>query len=66
MARFVRGFLYTVSGDIVEDGVHESGWAGFFPKGERLIDQLVVPETLPQLDHRGRRGLLRRRTVAQG
>jgi pimeloyl-ACP methyl ester carboxylesterase len=47
MARFVRGFLYTVSGDIVEDGVHESGWAGFFPKGERLIDQLVVPETLP-------------------
>jgi pimeloyl-ACP methyl ester carboxylesterase len=48
MARFVRGFLYSISGDIVEDGVHERGWAGFFPKGERLIDQLVVPETLPQ------------------
>ncbi|BBZ26145.1 epoxide hydrolase [Mycolicibacterium madagascariense] len=47
MERFVRGFLYGVSGDIVEDGVHEQGWAGYFPKGERLVDQLVVPETLP-------------------
>lgn len=48
MGRFVRGFLYGVSGDIVEDGVHEGGWDGHFPKGERLVDQLVVPETLPR------------------
>jgi pimeloyl-ACP methyl ester carboxylesterase len=47
MARFVRGFLYTISGDIVEDGVHQGGWAGYFPAGERLIDQLVVPDELP-------------------
>ena len=48
MERFVRGFLYGVSGDIVEDGVHQQGWAGYFPKGERLVDQLVVPDALPR------------------
>ncbi len=47
LERFVRGFLYTISGDIVEDGVHQRGWAGYFPKGERLVDQLVSPEVLP-------------------
>ncbi|MEU0498418.1 alpha/beta hydrolase [Mycobacterium sp. NPDC006124] len=45
--RFVRSFLYTASGDIVSDGVHQSAWEGHFPKGERLVDQLVVPERLP-------------------
>ncbi|MFV0256992.1 MAG: alpha/beta fold hydrolase [Acidimicrobiales bacterium] len=45
--RFVRGFLYTISGDIVADGVHTTGWDGHFPAGERLIDQLVLPERLP-------------------
>jgi pimeloyl-ACP methyl ester carboxylesterase len=47
LERFVRGFLYTLSGDIVEDGVHHRGWAGYFPDGERLVDQLVLPEKLP-------------------
>ena len=47
MERFVRGFLYSISGDIVTDGVHESGWDGHFPKGERVVDQLVLPATLP-------------------
>ena len=41
------GFLYTISGDIVKDGVHAAGWDGHFPMGETASDQLVVPEKLP-------------------
>jgi pimeloyl-ACP methyl ester carboxylesterase len=47
VARSVLGFMYTISGDIVADGVHEVGWDGHFPDGETLSDQLVVPERLP-------------------
>ncbi len=47
LERFLRGFLYTVSGDIVADGARETGWAGYFPKGERMVDQLLVPDALP-------------------
>ena len=36
------GFLYTISGDIVKDGIHASGWDGYFPMGES-VDQFVVP-----------------------
>lgn len=45
--RSLRGFLYSISGDIVADGVHAGGWDGHFPKGQSLTDQLVVPDTLP-------------------
>ena len=45
--RAVTGFLYTISGDIVADGVHENGWDGHFPLGETVSQQLVVPEHLP-------------------
>lgn len=45
--RSVLGFMYTISGDIVADGVHTSGWDGHFPMGESLTDQLVVPDALP-------------------
>jgi pimeloyl-ACP methyl ester carboxylesterase len=45
--RSVLGFLYTISGDIVADGVHQIGWDGHFPQGEKVTDQLVVPEQLP-------------------
>ena len=45
--RSVLGFMYTISGDIVADGVHEIGWDGHFPMGESVTDQLVVPEQLP-------------------
>ena len=45
--RSVRGFIYTISGDIVADGVHERGWDGHFPLGETVTDQLVVPAQLP-------------------
>ena len=47
IARSVRAFLYSISGDVVADGVHSGGWDGFFPAGERFIDQLPVPDTLP-------------------
>jgi len=43
----VLGMLYTISGDIVADGVHTSGWDGHFPMGERFVDQLVEPAHLP-------------------
>jgi pimeloyl-ACP methyl ester carboxylesterase len=45
--RSVRGLLYTLSGDIVADGVHSTGWDGHFPKGQGVVQQLVVPERLP-------------------
>ena len=45
--RSVLGFMYTISGDIVADGVHEIGWDGHFPMGETVTEQLVVPEQLP-------------------
>ncbi len=41
------GFLYTISGDIIKDGVHSRGWDGHFPKGELLTSQLVIPDELP-------------------
>jgi pimeloyl-ACP methyl ester carboxylesterase len=45
--RAVRGFLYTISGDIVAEGIHAEGWDGHFPAGQTVTDQLVVPERLP-------------------
>ena len=45
--RSVLGFMYTISGDIVADGIHESGWDGHFPMGETVTAQLVVPDRLP-------------------
>jgi pimeloyl-ACP methyl ester carboxylesterase len=44
---FLRGFLYGISGDVVTDGVRESGWTGYFPRGETFIQQLPVPATMP-------------------
>jgi pimeloyl-ACP methyl ester carboxylesterase len=45
--RTVRGFLYSVSGDVVTDGVFERGWDGYFPVEQDFVQQLVVPEDLP-------------------
>ena len=45
--RSVLGFMYSISGDIVADGVHTAGWDGHFPMGETLSQQLVIPESLP-------------------
>jgi pimeloyl-ACP methyl ester carboxylesterase len=44
---FLRAFLYTISGNIVGNGVHATGWDGFFPKGQGLVEQLVPPDVLP-------------------
>ena len=41
------GILYSLSGDIVADAIHQEGWDGRFPKGQTLSEQLVVPEQLP-------------------
>lgn len=46
--RTMLGFFYTVSGDIITDGIHEQGWDGYFPKGQSLSSQLVIPKSLPQ------------------
>jgi len=47
VSRTVRGLLYTISGDIVADGVRHAGWDGYFSRGETFTDQLVVPDQLP-------------------
>ncbi len=43
----ILGFLYTISGNIVKDGIHTIGWDGHFPKGETVSQQLVMPDQLP-------------------
>lgn len=43
----ILGYLYTFSGNIVADGIADQIWDGFFPKGERMVDQLVLPDRLP-------------------
>jgi pimeloyl-ACP methyl ester carboxylesterase len=45
--RTVRGLLYSISGDVVTDGVFERPWDGHFPPSQGLVSQLVVPEVLP-------------------
>ena len=45
--RTVRGFLYSVSGNVVTDGIFDRGWDGYFPLGQNFTNQLAVPETLP-------------------
>ncbi|MDH3680790.1 MAG: alpha/beta hydrolase [Acidimicrobiia bacterium] len=47
VARSVRGFLYTISGDAVANGDLDGGWDGHFPANEPLSDQLIVPDELP-------------------
>ena len=43
----ILGFLYTISGDIVSDGVLASSVDGHFPAGETWREQLIQPERLP-------------------
>jgi pimeloyl-ACP methyl ester carboxylesterase len=45
--RNMLGFMYGVSGDIVRDGIHPHGWDGHFPPGEKLLDRVIVPDSLP-------------------
>ncbi len=46
--RTMLGFFYSVSGDIIADGIHAQGWDGHFPQGESLSSQLVIPKNLPK------------------
>lgn len=43
----VVSLLYSASGDIIRDGLAKQGPDGYFPKGTRFIDQMVVPKRLP-------------------
>ena len=45
--RSVVGFLDSVSGDIVNDGLATVGADGHFPAGETFVGQFVMPEHLP-------------------
>ena len=45
--RTMLGILYSISGDIISDGLHQNGWDGRFPKGETLSEQLTIPAQLP-------------------
>ncbi len=47
VGRAMLGFMYTISGDIVADGVHQTGWDGHFTLGETLHQQMVIPQQLP-------------------
>lgn len=45
--RSMLGFLYTISGDAVANGDVAAGWDGYFPQGETLDEQLIMPSGLP-------------------
>ena len=47
VGRAMLGFMYTISGDIVANGVHQTGWDGHFTLGETLHQQMVIPQQLP-------------------
>ncbi len=45
--RTMLGLMYTVSGDILKDGVAKVPFDGHFAKGQTLLDQCVAPAKLP-------------------
>lgn len=45
--RSLLGILYTAGGDRIRDRPDDSRSFAFFAKGERLVDNLIVPDTLP-------------------
>jgi len=46
--RSMLGVLYSISGDVIKDGYHSSGWDGHFPQGQTMTEQFIIPETLPE------------------
>ena len=46
--RTMRGFLYLISGDALQNGDLQEPFDGHFPIGETLTQQLVIPAELPQ------------------
>ena len=45
--RSLLGILYTAGGDRLRDRPGDTRSFAFFAKGERLVDNLIVPDTLP-------------------
>lgn len=45
--RTMLGMLYGISGDYVKDGHAKSLTDGFFPKGQKFLDTLKLPNKLP-------------------
>lgn len=45
--RSMLGVLYSISGDVINDGHHQEGWDGHFPMGEAMTEQFVIPDALP-------------------
>ncbi|WP_454886688.1 alpha/beta fold hydrolase [Sphingomonas oryzagri] len=45
--RSLLGILYTAGGDRVRERPDDTRSFAFFAKGERLVDNLIIPETLP-------------------
>lgn len=45
--RSLLGILYTAGGDRFRDRPDDTRSFAFFAKGERLVDNLIVPDTLP-------------------
>ena len=45
--RSMLGMLYTLSGDVIRDGVRRTPFDGYFPKGQTFLQQLVTPARLP-------------------
>jgi pimeloyl-ACP methyl ester carboxylesterase len=41
------GFMYTISGDVLADGVMAEPFDGHFAAGERFVDQFRIPVQLP-------------------
>ncbi len=49
--RTMRGVLYSISGDAIANGDLDEGWDGFFPAGQTMSEQLIVPDELPAWLH---------------
>ncbi|MCP3853905.1 MAG: alpha/beta hydrolase [Actinomycetia bacterium] len=49
--RTMRGVLYSISGDAIANGDLDEGWDGFFPAGQTMSEQLIIPEELPAWLH---------------
>ncbi len=47
IARSVRGFIYLISGDAMANGDISEPFDGYFPAGQSLSQQLVIPDELP-------------------
>lgn len=45
--RSMLGALYSISGDAIANGDLDEGWDGFFPAGQTMTEQMIIPDELP-------------------